>query len=47
MVIIEMVVYYNYSMTPIMIGEIVCGILLPLTITIVFVVLYMKWVHND
>lgn len=45
LVVIEMLVYYSYNMQGIMAGEIVCGIIVPLTITVVFIVLYFKWVH--
>jgi hypothetical protein len=46
-VIIEMLVYYSYNMVGIMVSEIVCGIIAPITITVVFIVLYFKWVHKD
>ena len=47
LVVIEMLVYYTYNMQGLMAGEIVCGIIVPFTITVVFIVLYFKWVHND
>lgn len=47
LVIIEVVLYYTYNMFGIMISEIVFGIIAPITITVVFIVLYFKWVHKD
>lgn len=47
LVIIEILVYYKYNMFAIMISEIVLGIIAPLIITVVFIVLYFKWIHKN